>query len=112
MSQVIKNSGQISMIKKLVLPDKNTETTIVATKFENGNGKNTTCAWPQYGYSKQTLCDFGMEKENFPDNSIIYVTKVYFTIKDNKKFYYTDYYIIGQINECIIRVSTLSIITI
>ena len=112
MSQVIKNSGQISMTKNLVLPEKNTETTIVATKFENGNGKNIACVWPQYMYFKQTLCDFGMEKENFPDNSIIYVSEVYLTIKDNKKLYYTDYYIIGQINECIIHVSTLSIITI
>ena len=89
------------MTKKLVLPDKNIETIIVATKFENGNGKNTTCAWPEYGYFKQQPCDFGMEKENFPENSIIYLSQGYLTIKDNRKLYYADYHIIGQVNECI-----------
>ena len=42
-SQAIKRSGQISMRKTLVLPEKNIQTTIVSTKFENGNGKNATC---------------------------------------------------------------------
>ena len=31
------------MTNKLVLPGKNVETTIVTTKFENGNGKNINC---------------------------------------------------------------------
>ena len=89
------------MRKNLVLPDKNIETTIVATKFENENGKNITCVWREYGYFKQQSCDFGMEKENFPENSIIYLNQGCLTIKDNRKLYYADYYIIGQINECI-----------
>lgn len=89
------------MTKKLVLPDKNIETTIVATKFGNRNGKNTTSVWPEYGYFKQQPCDFGIEKKDFPENSIIYIKQGYLTIKDNKKLYYADYYIIGQINECI-----------
>lgn len=93
MSQAIKRSGQISMRKTLVLPEKNIQTTIVSTKFENGNGKNATCPWPKYRRFKQHLCDFSMEKENFPENSIKYVSQGYLTIKDNKKLYYTDYYI-------------------
>ena len=92
---------KISMTKNLVLPDKNIETTIVATKFENRNGKSTTRVLPEYGYFKQQSCDFGIEKKKFPENSIIYINQGYLTIKDNKKLYYADYYIIGQINECI-----------
>ena len=42
-----------------------------------------------------------MEKENFPENSIIYLNQGYLTIKGNRKLYYADYYINGQINECI-----------
>ena len=69
------------------MPDKNIETTIVATKFENGNGKNTTCVWPEYGYFKQQPYGFGMEKENFPENSINYLNQGYLTLKDNRKLY-------------------------
>ena len=48
-----------------------------------------------------------MEKENFPENSTIFVNQGYLTIKDNKKLNYADYYIIGKVNEYIIRVSTI-----
>ena len=40
-----------------------------------------------------------MDKENFPENSIIYINQGYLTIKDNRKLYYADCYLIGQINE-------------
>ena len=99
-SQAIKNSGKISMTKNLVFPDKTVETTLTATKFENGNWKNTTDIWPKHVYFKQQLCDFGIDKQNFPENSVIYISQGYLTIKDKKKLYYVDYYLIGQINEC------------
>ena len=43
MSDAIKGSGKIFQTKNIVLPAKNIQTTIVATRFENGNGKNTAC---------------------------------------------------------------------
>ena len=49
-SHAIKRSGQISLTKNIVLPEENIETTIVVTRFENGNGKNTTCVWSDHGY--------------------------------------------------------------
>ena len=61
-SQAIKNSGKISMMKNLVFPDKTVETTLTATKFENGNGKNTTNIWPKHVYFKQQPCGFGIDK--------------------------------------------------
>ena len=42
-----------------------------------------------------------MDKENFPENSIIYLNQVYLTIKDNKRLFYTNYFIIGQVIEAI-----------
>ena len=42
-----------------------------------------------------------MDKENYPENSIIYINQGYLTIKDNEKLYYADYYILGQIIQCI-----------
>ena len=41
-----------------------------------------------------------MDKENFPENSIIYINQGYLTVKDNRKLYFAAYYLIGQINVC------------
>lgn len=42
-----------------------------------------------------------MIKENYPENSILYINQRYLTIKDNKTFYFADYYLLGKINDCI-----------
>ena len=42
-----------------------------------------------------------MEKENYPENSMIYVNQCYLTIKDNNRLYYADYYILCQVIECL-----------
>lgn len=51
-SDAIKKSGQISLTKNIVLPEQNIETTIVTTRFQNGNGKSATCVLLEYGYFK------------------------------------------------------------
>lgn len=37
---------------------------------------------------------------NFLDNSIIYITQGYKSVRDNKKIYYGDYFLTAQVNEC------------
>ena len=78
------------------MPEQNIEITIVATISENGNGKNTTCVWSEYGYFKRQPRDFHLDKENYPENSILFINQRYLTIKDDKKLYYADYYNPGQ----------------
>ena len=56
-SDAIKRSRHISLTKNIAFPERNIETTIVATKFEIGHLKNT-CVWPEYGHFKQHFCDF------------------------------------------------------
>ena len=51
---------------------------------------------PVYGLSMGILNN--KKKGNFPKNSIMHINQGYLTIKDHKN---ADYYIIGQINECI-----------
>lgn len=50
-SKAIKKSDQISSTKNIALPEKNIETTIVASRV-NDNGQVTYCTriWPEYGY--------------------------------------------------------------
>ena len=58
-----------------------------------------TAVWPNYDYFKQQACDFALDKENMSENSIIYMNQGYQFWKDNKKIYYANYYILGQVNE-------------
>ena len=88
------------MTKSLVFPDMTVETTLVATKFRKWERKKYTNIWPEHGYFKQQPCDFGLDQESFPENSLIYINPGYLTIKDNRKHFYAGYYLIAQINEC------------
>ena len=100
-SDTIKRSGKISLTKNIALPERNIEVTIVATNFENSHVKNTTCVCPKYGHFKQQPCDFHMDKENYPKNNIIYINQGYLTIKDNRRLFYADYFLLGQVIESI-----------
>ena len=84
-----------------MLPEKNIETTVLATKIENRTGRNRTCIWPEHGYFKQQPCNFHLDKENYPENSVSYINQGYLFYKDKNKLYYADYYILGQVIECI-----------
>ena len=97
-SQAITDSNKISMLKSIFV-DNTIETTITAEKsaFE----RNTADIWPDYGYFKQQPCDFGIDKENRTKNSILYINQGRQSVKDNKKNYYADHFLIEQVNECI-----------
>ena len=41
------------------------------------------------------------KKENYPEKSVIYLNQGYLRVKDNKKMYYMDFHILGQIKKCI-----------
>lgn len=41
--------------------------------------------WRKYSYFKQQVCDYGIDKENMPENSIIHLNQGYQSWKDNKK---------------------------
>ena len=40
-----------------------------------------------------------MEKVDYPENTIYYLNQSYLTVKKNKKIYYGNFYILGQIIE-------------
>ena len=84
-SDAIKRSAQISLTINFASPQKNIGTTIMATRFENGNGKNT-CVLPGHGRFKQQPCDFHIIKEKSPEKSTLYISQGYLPIKDIKHF--------------------------
>ena len=84
---------------KNILGDNRIETTVMEEKTTFK--RNTTNIWKEYGYFKQQPCGYGLDKENLPENSIIYLNQGYQSYKDNKNLYYGDYFLVGQINECL-----------
>ena len=82
---------------KNIFCDNRVETAITAERISFQ--RNTVDLWPDYGYFEQYLCDFGIEKENFPENSIFYLNQGYQSVKDNKKICYGDNFLIRQVNE-------------
>ena len=95
-SQAIIDTNKLSMWKN-ISGDNRVETTITAEK--TSFKRNTVDVWPSYGYFNQQVCDYGVDKENMPENSIIYMNQGYQSWKDNKKIYYANYFLIGQVNE-------------
>ena len=93
-SRAVKDSNKISIVKN-TFSNGRTETAVTAEK--NSFKRNTTDVWANYGYFKHQPCNFGVEKENFPENSLIYLNQGYQSYKDNKKFYYGDFFILGQV---------------
>ena len=98
-SQAIRGADKISMSKNIFGEGK-VEITLTAEKITSFE-KNTTDVWQKYGYFKQQPCDFGTEKDNFPENLVFYINQGYQSYKDDKKAYYVDYYTVGQINQCL-----------
>ena len=76
------------------------ETTLTAEKTTSFK-RNTTDVWPSYGYFKRQPCDFGTDKKNMPKMLVFYINQSYQSFKDEKKVYYADYFILGQVDQCL-----------
>ena len=53
--------------------------------------------WARQGFFLGECSNFNMPKANFPENTLFYVNQGYRAMKDGKKCYYNDLYVIGQI---------------
>ena len=62
-----------------------------------GFKRNSADLWSKEGFFRSQDCDFSLEKGNVPKMTIFYLNQAYLSYKDNKKVYYTDVYIIGQV---------------
>ena len=63
-------------------------TKIVAATFENEIGSEEVSGekvWRQFRFFDSRKSNYGMEKVNFPENSLLYINQSYFTVKKKKK---------------------------
>ena len=86
------------------------ETKIIASKFNEEietiiSGQRTVTygqqLWPKLGYFSGQTNNFNMQTLNYSGNSIIYVNQGYLTMKQDKRMFYADYHIRGQISEAL-----------
>ena len=92
-SNAVQQSSKLPMTK--VLENGRMETTISAKR--EPQIKNSTNLWMKNGFFSSQVCDFSIEKANLPEMTIFYINQGYLSYKDNKKIYYVDVYIVGQI---------------
>ena len=97
-SSAVKGSTKLSMAKNVL--DGRVETTITAEK-EACFKRNTTDLWKKYVFFKQQACNFSIEKSNMPEMIIFYLNQAYQSSKGNKKSYYSDLFILGQVTPCL-----------
>ena len=87
-SRNVKDSNKFFAVKNIF---GNGRIETVVTVENNSFKRNTTDVWQNNGFLKHQPCDFGVEKENIPENSLIYFKQDYQSYKDNKKVYYGDF---------------------
>ena len=100
-SKTINKANVISLTKNIVANEKNIEAQLIASKFTDESSDLTSGRrlWPSYGYFSDQTNNFNLAKDNYPENCIPYVNQGYLTIKNNKRMYYTDMQILGQVIE-------------
>ena len=84
---------------KNVFGDNRVESTLTAEK--SSFKRNTVDVWQNWSFFNKQSCDFAMKKDKMPENTVLYINQGYQSYKDNKKVYYADYLIVGQINQCL-----------
>ena len=82
-SQAIKEANKISMSKNN-FGDNRIKTFVTAEK--TSIKRNTVDISPNYGYFKQQPCDYSIDKEKMPENSIIYMNQDINLIRIMRKF--------------------------
>ena len=83
-SSAVRDSSKLSMTK-------------VLRKKDTGLKRNSTDLWSKNGYFSSQVCNLFLEKANLPEMTIFYISQAYLSYKDNKKIYYTNVYILGQV---------------
>ena len=82
-SQAIKEANKISMSKN-IFGDNRIKNFVTAEK--TSIKRNTVDISPNYGYFKQQPCDYSIDKEKMPENSIIYMNQDINLIRIMRKF--------------------------
>ena len=96
-SSAIRNCAGLIMKKVIENGDERSEMSVSTVKGEEEGKQKCINLWQDFGYFGTESCDFSIEKANLPENSVFYVNQGYRSMKDGKKVYYIDVFILAQI---------------
>ena len=88
--------------RALVENNRNVSTNFFAATIENENETVEVFrenVWKNLCFLNAIKPDFNMEKVNHWENTSFYVNQAYLTLKKNKKIFYCEYFILGQIDK-------------
>ena len=94
--QAISSCDKLNL-KKVYQDGQNKTEMSIETSFDDKKKSKTLNLWSFGGFFLGDCANFNIEKANLPENTLMYVNQGYKTIKDSKKCYYNDLYIIAQI---------------
>ena len=94
-SENIKNSTKMTMTK--VIEDRRGRSEIEVTVDKDQEKKRSKTLQSNYGHFSFQEYYFPVVKANLPENTTFYINQGYLSHKDNKKIYYCNIFIIGQI---------------
>ena len=92
----------MSLSKASIENNRNVNTNFFAATIENENETVEVSGekiWKKHDFFNAIKSDFNMEKVNYPENTLFYINQAYLTVKKNKKIFYCNYFILGQIVE-------------
>ena len=94
----------MSLSKASIENNRNVNTNFFAATIENENETVEMSGekiLKKHDFFNAIKSDFNMEKVNYPENTLFYINQAYLTVKNNKKIFYCDYFILilGQIVE-------------
>ena len=101
-SSGFKKANLVLMTRDATENDRNVSTKTVAATFENYFGSaevSSEKVWEKFGFFDARKSENSLKKVNFPKNTLIYLNQSYLTVKENKKIFYCDYFITGQLSE-------------
>ena len=70
--------------------EKNGRTEMTVSTKKEKRKRNSTDLWGKNGFFISQVCDFSLEREYLPENTIFYLNQGYLSYKDNKRIYYVD----------------------
>ena len=70
--------------------EKNGRTEMTVSTEKEKRKRNSTDLWGKNGFFISQVCDFSLEREYLPENTIFYLNQGYLSYKDNKRIYYVD----------------------
>ena len=105
-SDSIRNASKVTMTN--VIENDNGKAQMSITVERDQEKRSITNLWKNYGYFGPQVCDISIEKVNLPENTIFYINQGYFCgVKDNKKIYYCDVFILEQMTPLLDQPKTI-----